>query len=110
MVIFQYNLYILGSIFELCYIQNCVIMNRVIRRLKCNISEKNNSIFYGVNTQMSVILALPLTKQGNDSFICRKNPHTQFNRCGWLKNSQKYPVVQKLNKGAENMSGFFHLL
>ena len=28
MVIFLYNLYILGSIFESCYIQNCVIMNR----------------------------------------------------------------------------------
>ena len=25
----------LGSIFDQCYIQNCVIMNRVIKRLKC---------------------------------------------------------------------------
>ena len=35
MVIFQYNLYILGSTFKPCYIQNRVIMNRVIKRLKC---------------------------------------------------------------------------
>ena len=33
MVIFLYNLYILGSIFKLCYIQNCVIMNSVMKRL-----------------------------------------------------------------------------
>ena len=26
----------LGSIFEPCYIQNCVIMNHVIKRLKCS--------------------------------------------------------------------------
>ena len=35
MVIFQYNLYILGSIFEPCYIQNRVITNRIIKELKC---------------------------------------------------------------------------
>ena len=35
MVIFQYNLFILGFIFEPCYIQNGVIMNRVIKRLQC---------------------------------------------------------------------------
>ena len=36
MVIFQYTLYILGSIFDPCYIQNHVITNRVIKRLKCS--------------------------------------------------------------------------
>ena len=36
MVIFQYNLYILGSIFEPCYIQNHVITNHVIKRFRCN--------------------------------------------------------------------------
>ena len=36
MVIIQYNLYILGSIFEPCYIQNRFITNRVIKRLWCN--------------------------------------------------------------------------
>ena len=35
MVIFQYNLYIFGSIFELFYIQNHVITSHVIKRLKC---------------------------------------------------------------------------
>ena len=35
MVIFQYNLYIFGSIFEPCYIQSRVITNRVIKRLVC---------------------------------------------------------------------------
>ena len=36
MTIFLYNLYIfLGSIFEPCYIQNRVMMNRVIKRLWC---------------------------------------------------------------------------
>ena len=33
MVIFQYNLYILGSIFEPCYVQNRVTTNHVIKRL-----------------------------------------------------------------------------
>ena len=33
MVIFQYNVYLFGSIFEPCYIQNRVITNCVIKRL-----------------------------------------------------------------------------
>ena len=35
MVIFLYNLYILGSIFEPCYIQNLVITKPIIKRLWC---------------------------------------------------------------------------
>ena len=37
MVIFLYNLYILGSIFELCCIQNHVKMNHVVKRLMCTV-------------------------------------------------------------------------
>ena len=49
MVIFQYNLYIFGSIFEPCYIQNHVIMNCVIKRLKC-------ICFYGEVRKVSIFL------------------------------------------------------
>ena len=44
MVIFQYNLYIFFlSIFEPCYIQNRVIMNRVIKRLKVYVEDTHLS-------------------------------------------------------------------
>ena len=47
MVIFLYNLYISGSIFELCCIQNCVITNRVIKRLMCIMQTSFRNPFIG---------------------------------------------------------------
>ena len=41
MVIFLYNLYSLGIHFKLCYIQNDIIMNSVIKSFVCIKSDNN---------------------------------------------------------------------
>ena len=60
---FQYNVYIFGIIFELCYIQNHFITNNVIRRLKCTFSEDTLILFWGWHlfNDLNPTMSMPAT-------------------------------------------------